>query len=470
MLNRIFAGDIVRIRANLQEDNTRHVPLSYAGQVVTVGNVYYPEWDDHSYTFLNTDIAEVLTRVARHPALGVYDEVVLISDKTKLSHWTTEQYAKYAGATVTIQVLRTDLSFYIIDYGLSSGGTFKLEDIETILPREDGFVPTRPYKPVVNDQVLLVGEEYRVSGSVVPQGWSSASARYVGAVVTIHQVASSSFRISGDPYQNNFPLTAILRKATPEDLVAWEKIKVEREAKRQALLASISVDPAKIKEMAVSVFGEDKVMVTGSRGDFSLYVHFPEIEITNSLKQQHTIRDLFVKIRLNGVGQDSGNSYLCACNISGARTTWTEAELNSGYTHSHLPNGVYMPGSEQGFCLGSSEFRIIMENIKLYCQDEHWWMMLLSLKNYVSWESIEGGPHCNIREITRVRNNRSTIVSDATLLSELIRIMPTLPLEVWEYTPKGFIINPDNPDVMEFFDTNSKIRQLVIVSSSEYSG
>jgi hypothetical protein len=69
-------------------------------------------------------------------------------------------------------------------------------------------------------------------------------------------------------------------------------------------------------------------------------IFFPEITITNSLEESHTIKELYVKIDF------IKGSYVKLHKIYGMRTLVTQAELQSGYGPFSLPiiNGAWKLG------------------------------------------------------------------------------------------------------------------------------
>ena len=142
----------------------------------------------------------------------------------------------------------------------------------------------------------------------------------------------------------------------------------------------------------------------------SILILFPEIDITNSEDRHHTIRNLVVRLSMKIVN----NSLYIHSTIGGFRLTVTREEYISGYLHSHL-NTVGGNYSEyftirednsidvraRDFCLGVNE---IPELICLY-NDNHdieiFELLLLTLKSFVCWESIEGGPYFRISNISQ---------------------------------------------------------------------
>lgn len=130
-----------------------------------------------------------------------------------------------------------------------------------------------------------------------------------------------------------------------------------------------------------------------------LIIHFPLIEITNSEKRKHIIQDLYVAIPMAWKG-DAG--YING-GIEGIRATLTPEEAFSGYSHSHLPSYQRKQPDWAEFCLGSGKgpmYSAINSLVML----EDWDLLkfevlLMQLDKYVRWESLEGGPYRQIKEI-----------------------------------------------------------------------
>ena len=126
----------------------------------------------------------------------------------------------------------------------------------------------------------------------------------------------------------------------------------------------------------------------GSDSSYIL-IWFPEVEITNSREEKHTIRDLYVRLRING------EAHLGAFEMTVA--TFTNAQWMSGYAHSHLSGitGFATP------CLGSGPITSTITILRSEDFDETSWEIMCSqIEDFVKWESVEGGPYRYIRDIS----------------------------------------------------------------------
>lgn len=121
-----------------------------------------------------------------------------------------------------------------------------------------------------------------------------------------------------------------------------------------------------------------------------LILLYPEINITNTLGHKHLIRDLIVAVPLTVKGA------INRMELFGLRTTMTDQERAANYNHSHLSGST---GRAQPFCLGSKEFPNYMARLNRVLLAEEFELFLVNLKEYLSWESIEGRPYTLISNI-----------------------------------------------------------------------
>lgn len=125
---------------------------------------------------------------------------------------------------------------------------------------------------------------------------------------------------------------------------------------------------------------------------FNIIIRFPELKITNSRNQAHTIRDLYVMIPMKPNG-------LLTKQMKGIRATLSQAEAEVGYMHSHLPI-QYLPDIEWcSFCLGTGEISQPMALLRTEYSDVNFTLLCLHLQNYVVWESIEGTPYITMNNV-----------------------------------------------------------------------
>lgn len=162
---------------------------------------------------------------------------------------------------------------------------------------------------------------------------------------------------------------------------------------------------------------------------FKLYPYFkilyPEIEITNTNKEKHTIKNLVVVFSLRW------DSYFKKWEIeemTGLRLTLSYLELSKSYPHSHLNSSrvidYFKSMTSSKFCLGSSTLGMSIAEYNTESNKEQSNLVLegilYTLDTYVTWESLEGVPHNYIRNLIPLGG---TPVNDSHLDSPSIRVV-----------------------------------------------
>ena len=133
-------------------------------------------------------------------------------------------------------------------------------------------------------------------------------------------------------------------------------------------------------------------------------VLYPEIEITNTNKEKHTIKNLVVVFSLEW------DPYFRKWKIDemrGLRLTLSYLELNKLYSHSHLSSSNltsnFKSMTSSKFCLGSSTLGMSIAEYNTESDKEKSNLVLegilYTLDTYVTWESLEGVPHNYIRNL-----------------------------------------------------------------------
>ena len=141
---------------------------------------------------------------------------------------------------------------------------------------------------------------------------------------------------------------------------------------------------------------------------FKLYPYFkvlyPEIEITNTKKEKHTIKNLVVVFPLKW---DSYFKKWKIDDMRGLRLTLSYLELSKSYHHSHLNSSsvtdYFKSMTSSKFCLGSSTLGMSIAEYNTESNKEQSNLVLegilYTLDTYVTWESLEGVPHNYIRNL-----------------------------------------------------------------------
>lgn len=125
--------------------------------------------------------------------------------------------------------------------------------------------------------------------------------------------------------------------------------------------------------------------------EYTIFIHYPELVIKNSLNMSHTIYDLIVQIPIDNVGCRILND------IYGVRTSFTKEEVRIGYLHSHLHRNSYKFSS---FCRGGgSSFDKFISSLNRIVDAFEFELFLIQLKEFLCWESLEGTPYLSINEL-----------------------------------------------------------------------
>lgn len=184
-------------------------------------------------------------------------------------------------------------------------------------------------------------------------------------------------------------------------------------------------------------------------GKFFIIIHFPTINITNMRYEKHVIHDIFVKLTIY---TDKSVNRLQLCNMSGMRTSYTKKEIIASYSHSHLSGAVrnsfgpwrefvetgsYYSLSEinntlkfqqyetlfSDFCLGNGGINKIMSVINSQNEFQkninNWILFFRSIKAYLEYESIEGGPYRRIGDIGRINDRIGDISSSTNIYNNI---------------------------------------------------
>ena len=154
-------------------------------------------------------------------------------------------------------------------------------------------------------------------------------------------------------------------------------------------------------------------------------VLYPEIEITNTNKEKHTIKNLVVVFSLRW---DSYFKKWKIDEMTGLRLTLSYLELSKSYHHSHLSSNSIISNfksmTSSKFCLGSSTLGMSIAEYNTESNKEQSNLVLegilYTLDTYVTWESLEGVPHNYIRNLLPFGG---TTVRDSSLDSHSLRVV-----------------------------------------------
>ena len=140
----------------------------------------------------------------------------------------------------------------------------------------------------------------------------------------------------------------------------------------------------------------------------TIIIHYPEVIIKNSNNKSHTIKDLYLRTTFNNKGKLTEQFEM-------NRSTYTKAELEFGYRHSHHPNISINALSIREWnttCLGEGPLStqigvLIYSNIDFSEGDII--SYFCNLDSYITWESLEGVPYKRLEQIGTRGNTLKTL-------------------------------------------------------------
>lgn len=129
-----------------------------------------------------------------------------------------------------------------------------------------------------------------------------------------------------------------------------------------------------------------------------IFVWWPTVVITNENNYSTIIKDLYAKIGIttDGLIPYENNGFLLG------KATYSAAQFQSGYIHSHLPPFSYSYGEIPKFqrpCLGTGPINHTIMDLKNEYEDSLWMLFCQELSLYVTVESLRGGPYIRMESI-----------------------------------------------------------------------
>ena len=132
---------------------------------------------------------------------------------------------------------------------------------------------------------------------------------------------------------------------------------------------------------------------------FFIFVHFPNVTITNEHNDSININDLYARIPIYWNGTLNYRFEMIV-------TTYTRTLFNAGYCHSHLH---HLYGNKPVFdtpCLGTGPLVETCKVLTLNFTEDNWKLFCVELSRYVTVESLLGTPYYRMTNITNKSSNR----------------------------------------------------------------
>lgn len=132
---------------------------------------------------------------------------------------------------------------------------------------------------------------------------------------------------------------------------------------------------------------------------FFIFVHFPDVTITNEHNDSINIKDLYVRIPIYWNGTLNRRFEMIV-------TTYTRTLFNAGYCHSHLH---HLYGNKPVFdtpCLGTGPLVETCNVLTSNFTEDNWRLFCVELSRYVTVESLLGTPYFRMTNISDKRSNK----------------------------------------------------------------
>lgn len=172
---------------------------------------------------------------------------------------------------------------------------------------------------------------------------------------------------------------------------------------------------------------------------YEIIILFPEVTLTNGQKGvSYKIKDLYVKLEYD-------EDFVLKNSMQGRRGSLSITDYISNYRHSHLPGSS--SGVWQRFCLGASELSAITTELSSPRDIQgdfsiiQFELHMYQIDAYVRWESLGGGPHYRIRNISipgETRHIHKAVVN--SIFQKIIEKINNFPVK-FDNTEKRFVID-----------------------------
>ena len=132
---------------------------------------------------------------------------------------------------------------------------------------------------------------------------------------------------------------------------------------------------------------------------FYIFVHFPDVTITNEHNDSINIKDLYARIPIYWNGTLNHRFEMIV-------TTYTRTLFNAGYCHSHLH---HLYGNKPIFdtpCLGTGPLVETCNVLTSNFTEDNWRLFCVELSRYVTVESLLGTPYFRMTNISDKRSNK----------------------------------------------------------------
>ena len=175
-------------------------------------------------------------------------------------------------------------------------------------------------------------------------------------------------------------------------------------------------------DMHIEKFSPASIDNSGKRRVFELHpvILYPAVKIENSRDESRDIKDLLVKIPLKRNTDFEAFNFAVRI-VQGTRLHYTYEDFTYNYVHSHLETWSQRGWEDnlamRSFCIGSdTEIGEIMLEMEGNGFEEGLFGLYLTMVDtLVHWESVEGGPHCYMRDVVNAQKENQVSHSQGDL-------------------------------------------------------
>ena len=172
----------------------------------------------------------------------------------------------------------------------------------------------------------------------------------------------------------------------------------------------------------IDVDNDNFIIILYAYINTAFIIKYPFITISNSKREYHTIRDLYVKFEFTSEGRMRET-------FSMQRSTYSLKEFLYSYKHSHVGAMLISSGRRpsrnsirefSSVCLGTGPIRDIITGLSVPYSEEGFneiaFMQFLNLlDDFVAWESLEGVPYRHLADIPKQNIDNLAIVPEGDL-------------------------------------------------------
>lgn len=153
---------------------------------------------------------------------------------------------------------------------------------------------------------------------------------------------------------------------------------------------------AEVYEIFQNFFGSQFVDLNYPDSEtYYIMVWWPIVTVTNDNNKSVVIKDLYAKIRITPEGNIPYESRGFMLN----RTTFSNEQWLSGYSHSHIPRIWGEVPSFANPCLGTGPINNTIMDLKNNYEEALWMLFCQELSLYVTVESLRGDPYIKLESI-----------------------------------------------------------------------